>query len=129
MRLGVSYQGKQLASICGAKWTPPPQRWVKLNTDGAFSHSSARLASGGVFHDEHSNFLQGFLSKGVEGDSLSAELWGCLHGLKLAWDMGYRQIILEYDATEAVELIQRELNDLHEDHNLIAEIHYLLRRD
>lgn len=29
------------------------------------------------------------------GDPLCFKLWSCMWGLKLAWDLGYRKIILE----------------------------------
>ncbi|KAK4270121.1 hypothetical protein QN277_023200 [Acacia crassicarpa] len=65
----------------------------------------------------------------MEGDSLSAELWGCLHGLKLAWNLGHQQVILEVDSAEAIDLMKKGNHDLHTDGGLIEEIRCLMERD
>ena len=44
------------------------------------------------------------------GDALSSELWACLTGLRLSWDMGFRKIILESDSTCVIELLTSNLN-------------------
>ena len=33
------------------------------------------------------------------------DVWGALHGLELAWNKGFRSIILELDSTSAISLI------------------------
>lgn len=42
----------------------------------------------------------------MEGDCLSAELWGYLHGLKLGWNLSYQNVILESDSADAVDLMR-----------------------
>ncbi|KAK4278961.1 hypothetical protein QN277_016730 [Acacia crassicarpa] len=87
------------------------------------------IGSGGVIRGDHDNFISGFMFRGDGGDSLSAELWGCLHGLKLVWDMGFRNVILEVDSVEAVDLIKNEANEAHADWSILAVIKGLLGRD
>ncbi|KAK4283181.1 hypothetical protein QN277_000163 [Acacia crassicarpa] len=120
---------KTTLGTSGNCWTAPLAGWVKINTDGAFSPSTPGVASGGILRNEHGQFLQAFLFRGEEGDCLTAELWGCLHGLKLAWDRGYRNVILEVDSADAVELIRNSISDTHEDRYLVEEIQALVHRD
>ncbi|KAK4285196.1 hypothetical protein QN277_001926 [Acacia crassicarpa] len=123
----VGRQGKAVEHE--TRWKPPPEGWVKINTDGAFSYFEVGVACGGVIRDAHGNFLRGFMFKGMEGDSLSAKLWGCLHSLKLAWDLGHRQVILEADSAEAIDLMKKVNHDLHADGGLVEEIRCLMERD
>ncbi|KAK4267368.1 hypothetical protein QN277_024155 [Acacia crassicarpa] len=121
-KLPMSRQG-------GERWTPPQEGKIKINTDGAFSPWAPGIASGGLLRDEHGKLLMAFMFNGEGGDSLNAELWGCLHGLKIAWDMGYRDAILETDSSDAVELIKQPLNRGHEDCCLIEEIKVMFDRN
>ncbi|KAK4258548.1 hypothetical protein QN277_004989 [Acacia crassicarpa] len=127
-RWGIGGIKKRTLNLPEDHWQAPPANWVKINTDGAFSHSSSGVASGGILRNDDGEFVQAFLFKGEEGDSLTAELWGCLLGLKLAWDRGFRNVILEVDSAEAVELMRRPMNDAHEDHCLVEEIHAVIHR-
>ncbi|KAK4275212.1 hypothetical protein QN277_018336 [Acacia crassicarpa] len=122
--------GKQLLLRAAVeKWQLPPPGWVKINTDGAFSSLTSGIASGGILRNDRGELLQGFLFKGDEGDSLTAELWGCLHGLKIAWDSGFRQAVLELDSAEAIALLRNPVCDTHEDRHLIEEVKGMLERD
>ena len=123
----VGGQGKVVGHE--TRWKPPPEGWVKINTDWAFSHFGVGVACGGVIRDARGNFLRGFMFKGMEGDSLSTELWGCLHDLKLAWDLRHRQVILESDSAKAIDLMKKGNHDLHADGGLIEEIRCLMERD
>ncbi|KAK4285126.1 hypothetical protein QN277_001868 [Acacia crassicarpa] len=67
--------------------------------------------------------------RGEAGDCLTAELWGSLHGLKLAWDLGFRKVILEVDSSDAVELMKQPTPATHEDRCLIEEIKGMLARE
>lgn len=111
------------------KWEPPPADWIKVNTDGAYSPATPGCACGGVIRDEQGNFIQAFMFKGYEGDSLTSELWGCFHGLKLSWDLGFRKVMLEVDSTEAIELLKNEVGMMHEDKDLIVSIKQLIASD
>ncbi|KAK4281342.1 hypothetical protein QN277_012850 [Acacia crassicarpa] len=125
-RIGELHGVRQNQGTQDSGWESPPTGWVKINTDGAFSHLSTGIGSGGLIRGEHGNFISGFMFKGEGGDSLSAELWGCLHGLKMTWDLGFRFVILESDSAEAVDLINQDNNEAHDDWALIAEIKSLL---
>ncbi|XP_028806217.1 uncharacterized protein LOC114761073 [Neltuma alba] len=63
------------------------------------------------------------------GDALTAELWGCLLGLKRAWECGFRSIVLKSDSQEALSLVQMENTDLHEEFALISEIKNMMQQN
>ena len=102
---------------------------MKINTDGVVSHMSSGIASGGLLRDDQAAFLKAFMFRGEVGDSLTAELWGGLHDLKLAWDLGFRKVILEMDSSDVVDLLKNQSPDTHEDWCLIAEIKGMFDRD
>ncbi|KAK4267416.1 hypothetical protein QN277_024200 [Acacia crassicarpa] len=57
--MAVGGQGKTVEhETC---WKPPLEGWVKINTDGAFSHFGAGIACGGVIRDRDTrgNFFAG----------------------------------------------------------------------
>ncbi|XP_028780528.1 uncharacterized protein LOC114736815 [Neltuma alba] len=62
------------------------------------------------------------------GDAFTAELWGCLHGLKVEWDEGHRRVILESDASSVIELLSTEPNEDNADYTLLQEIRSLIDR-
>ena len=73
------------------------QDQVKLNVDGAFSRTHG-LGCGGLLRRSDDSFVEGFMFHLNQGDSLTAELWALVLGLKLAWQRGYRKVIVETDA-------------------------------
>ena len=82
-------KGQQMVSRAPEeKWRSPPSGWAMINTDRAFSHMTPSIACGGFLRNDLGELLKAFMFKGEEGDSLIAELWGYIHGLKLAWDLG-----------------------------------------
>ncbi|XP_028788321.1 uncharacterized protein LOC114744319 [Neltuma alba] len=83
----------------------------------------------GVLKKSSGSIIEGFQSKLPRGDALSAEIWGCLLGLKRAWDCGLRNVRLSSDSQEALGLFLTEPSDLHEDLNLILEVRDMLQRD
>lgn len=64
-----------------------------------------------------------------DGDALSAELWACLQGLKVAWDEGCRRVILDSDSTCAIQMISKGAKEEHIDYALVKEIQATLARD
>ncbi|XP_028803283.1 uncharacterized protein LOC114758414 [Neltuma alba] len=107
----------------------PPGDKTTMEVDGAYSFRHNIAAYGGVIKSAGMTALEGFMMKIDATDSLVAELWGCLVGLKRAWDANYREIILRTNSVEAIELIYGESNDMHEDWVLISEIKEMINRD
>ncbi|XP_028781415.1 uncharacterized protein LOC114737630 [Neltuma alba] len=111
------------------RWQPLEEGWIKLNVDGAFSAITDSVACRGAMRNSAGNFLRGFIYKLDEGDALSAKLWTCLHGLKIAWDDGHRNVILESGATNVIELLNVEPKVCHADYNVLQEVRTLLSRN
>ena len=63
------------------------------------------------------------------GGAVSVELWGILDGLKVAWELGYRQIWMETDLVEALELIEHGCVRNNPNYVLIEPIEDILSRD
>ncbi|XP_054795206.1 uncharacterized protein LOC129300662 [Prosopis cineraria] len=49
--------------------------------------------------------------------------------LKRAWDMGWRRIVIETDCMEAIKMLQNDEKLEHSNHDLIAEIQSMRRRE
>ncbi|KAF7844451.1 ribonuclease H [Senna tora] len=62
-------------------------------------------------------------------DVLTAELWGCFHGLTLAWEKEVKKVLLESDSLNAVKLISARCRDEHRCAGLVKLIRNLLDRD
>ncbi|KAK2649549.1 hypothetical protein Ddye_017038 [Dipteronia dyeriana] len=91
--------------------------WVKINVDGSCDTNSGIITACGVLKDHLKNWLRGFmLNKGV-WSVLEAELWGLFKGLTIAWNAGYRKIIVEADSLAVVNLLSK---DIHVNHPLFS---------
>lgn len=87
------------------RWHPPPAGWVKVNCDGSFHADSGAAGVAAIIRDAQANWVCASTQKLTGVDILAAELWAIRDGLKLAWDMGFRAILLETNALLVVELI------------------------
>lgn len=63
-------------------WEPPPEGVFKLNVDGLVWSEMA--VCGGLIQDYHGQFVRGFHCNLGAATAASAELWGLMHGLRLA---------------------------------------------
>ena len=86
-------------------------------------------ACGGLLRNMNGDFLGGFVAKLDEADELSVELWACMLGLELAWDLGYRRVHLDSDSKVAVGLLENEINESHHDFELVMATKRLMDRD
>ena len=63
-----------------------------------------------------------------KASNIAVELWGILKGLQLAWDKGYKEVILESDSKVGLELIE-EVVITSPYHNLVKQIRSMMSRD
>lgn len=103
-------------------WQCPPQGWTKINPDGSTWHGGFSCGCGGLFRDEHGNWVLGFAIKLGDTGTLGAELWEILPGLEIAWRRNFKNIWLEYDSNTAVTLIYKSCRESHPMFNLIETI-------
>ncbi|KAF7830841.1 reverse transcriptase [Senna tora] len=90
---------------CWVKWVPPPDGWLKLNTDGSCLGNPGSMAAAGIIRDSNGNWISGFSKQLGFGNSLKAELWAIALGIKLAKDLACERLVVESDSLYAVNLI------------------------
>ncbi|CAO2201636.1 unnamed protein product [Urochloa humidicola] len=87
------------------KWTPPPLRSLKVNTDAAFSSGDLTGGTGAIIRDEEGRFRAARARHlGAVGSTLIAEAEACRDGVQLARDIGAQEVILETDSSSVVNL-------------------------
>ena len=50
-----------------------------------------------------------------------AELWGVLRGLEMAWEAGWRHVVVESDCQSVIALLSKQGNAARESH-LVARV-------
>ena len=73
--------------------------------------------------------MGGFVNQLGICSPMEAELWGALEGLKLAWGMGMKQIILESDSAKIVGLLNGSKDIMVRDRNLLASCLKMVKED
>ncbi|KAL4305782.1 hypothetical protein AHAS_Ahas16G0112700 [Arachis hypogaea] len=118
---------------------PPPFRrpsnahlWIKeylQRINNAFEKKHRIAGCGDLIRDSRGRWVAGFLVNIGKGTTFTAEAWGILHGLKLAWDLRFKKIILEIDSKIAFQILsKREERDNHPE-TIIRSISQLIQRD
>ncbi|GLT32301.1 hypothetical protein SLA2020_069770 [Shorea laevis] len=92
---------------------PPPEGYIKLNTDGSALSNPGQTGAGGVFRDHMGNWLLGFMRNVGYSTVLTAELWAIRDGLKLAVERGFTRIIVETDSRVAHILLNSNNYQFH----------------
>ncbi|KAH9727055.1 putative ribonuclease H protein [Citrus sinensis] len=82
----------------------------------------------------HGSWESGFIATDIKARThkillLSAELWGLLHGLRVAWDHGFRRLQLEVDNKSIVHFLERAHPSANENAILVKAVRELLARD
>ncbi|CAN0910043.1 hypothetical protein LINGRAHAP2_LOCUS26100 [Linum grandiflorum] len=58
-----------------------------------------------------------------------AELQDAVEGLRLAWQIGHRRVVLQMDSTASLSILQATEEQSHQDASLMLEFRSLLQRD
>lgn len=96
---------------------------MALNCDAPVINAGSTAACGGLLRDDGGNFIFTFPVKLRTVSVLEAELWGILHGLKLAWSRGFRHIHVYSDSQGAVNLLSDGCSRTHVCYPLVTAIH------
>ncbi|XP_057756413.1 uncharacterized protein LOC130975673 [Arachis stenosperma] len=83
------------------KWRPPPQDWLKLNTDAAFSDETKTGATAAVIRDYQGNMLGGIVNKIIARSTLSAEAQAIREAIILANNLGIQKATIEQSITSS----------------------------
>ncbi|CAN1313847.1 Putative ribonuclease H protein At1g65750 [Linum perenne] len=86
-----SLVGHELREV---RWDPGPDDWLIINTDGSVRHPSGEVAAGGLVRNNSGFCLLVFTANLGICSITRAELRGILLGLNLAWDAGFKKIIV-----------------------------------
>ncbi|XP_072074440.1 uncharacterized protein [Arachis hypogaea] len=88
------------------KWRPPPQGWLKLNTDAAFSNVTKTGAAAAVIRDHQGNVLGGTVNKITARSTLSAEAQAIREAIILANNIGLQKVTIESDNQVLVKTLK-----------------------
>ncbi|CAL5403638.1 unnamed protein product [Camellia sinensis] len=86
-------------------WLPPPTSNIKLNADGCVKESLGKAGFGGLFKDAKSSWILGYSRKLDVATSLEVEMWAIYRGTTIIHEKGWRNVIIETDYHDAVNLI------------------------
>lgn len=104
------------------KWFPLAPGLMKLNCDGSVNNLGRSVGSGGVLRDHDGRFIFAYSSRLEPCTVTEAELQEILQGIRLAWNNGYRHLIVETDSSAAVDLLIRRSAGNHNLHRVIREL-------
>ncbi|OIW11655.1 hypothetical protein TanjilG_24349 [Lupinus angustifolius] len=88
-------------------WSFPPNGWIKCNVDGSAPEDKAS-GCGGVFRDSTGSWLYGFAISLDRGTSSAIELSAISIALDIAWDRGFRRLILETDSLTVADVVNNK---------------------
>ncbi|CAN1130915.1 Putative ribonuclease H protein At1g65750 [Linum perenne] len=86
-------------------WRPGEEGCFILNTDGSRYNHSGSTAIGGLIRDDCSRFVQAFTTNMGNCSITRAELSAIVQGLKLAWSIGIRRLIIQSDSRTAISIL------------------------
>ena len=103
--------------------SPPPPNWFKINVDAAINMEDHLVGLVIVIRDANKNFVAATvkntkLHSGVTFAEAEAMNWG----LRVAYDAGLANIIIESDSLEAVDFVNNRKSSRTEIQWLISEV-------
>lgn len=107
-------------------WNLLPHGWVEVNSDGSVKNSDFKAAAGGVIMGVCGEWLGGY-ARNIGSCSIArAELWGVYDGLHLAWEKGFKNVIIEVDSLFVINAIQKVDCEGSSYHSLVRGIQNVL---
>ncbi|KAF7839915.1 ribonuclease H [Senna tora] len=87
------------------EWRKPKQGWIKINAGRAVCIQNKMASCGALLRDHTGKWICGYMTNLGLSNVFIAELWGIYPGLKLAWDKGFKKVIVESDSSLVVNQI------------------------
>ncbi|KAF7829704.1 heat shock 70 kDa protein-like [Senna tora] len=84
---------------------------------------------GGVIRDSGGTWVAGFSKKLGRSNAFQAEVWGCVLGLRIAWELNLPKVILELDSTMAYQFVSGKWEKNHPLYGLASEIEDFFSKD
>ncbi|WMV13663.1 hypothetical protein MTR67_007048 [Solanum verrucosum] len=91
------------SKVTAVHWIKPPEKWVKLNTDGSALNNPGNIGAGGVLRNHKGELLFAFSVPLGEGTNNQAEVEAALFGLTWCAQLNYNKVILEVDSQLLVD--------------------------
>ncbi|XP_049348974.1 uncharacterized protein LOC125813528 [Solanum verrucosum] len=91
------------SKVTAVQWIKPPEKWVKLNTDGSALNNPGSIGAGGVLRNHMGELLLAFSVPLGEGTNNQAEVEAALFGLTWCAQLNYNKVILEVDSQLLVD--------------------------
>lgn len=104
-------------------WSPPPENWLKLNTDGVSKGNPGTAGGRGIFRDSRNLFISAYTFHCGVCNAITAELWAVFHGLKSAQQFGYNKVIIETDSSQVYGFLTNKDEEAWANHNVIRKCH------
>lgn len=124
----LKHQGPMMAKQVWFSWSPPPQGFLKLNTDGSRTSYTGMASASGVFRNHNGSWVTGFYTKIGTTNSFAAELWGLQEGLKIATNRGFMKLLAETVSLSMVQALDKEAPSRPETDVLIMDCLSLIRQ-
>nr|XP_025703912.1 uncharacterized protein LOC112805796 [Arachis hypogaea] len=87
-------------------WRPPPQSWLKVNSDAAFSIGTKTGATASVIRDHTGKILGGSATVIQANSSLSAEAQALREAVILVENLNIQRAIIETDSLQIVQTLK-----------------------
>ncbi|CAL0312816.1 unnamed protein product [Lupinus luteus] len=116
-------------SLSPRSWTPPRNDFITLNMDGSSFGNSGMADYSGFLCNSVGGWIKGFIISIGISDNLHAELLALWYGLRLTWDLGYRNFVCYSDSLDALLLIHNCLSSYHHYVAMVLGIRDCLNQD
>ena len=93
-------------------WRPPPESWVKINTDGSAFGTPSISGAGGIFRNARGFSKGAFAFHTGDAPAFVAELKAAIFAIQKASDCGWRTLWLESDSMYVVNLFRTKTSDV-----------------
>ncbi|MED6108101.1 hypothetical protein PIB30_118707 [Stylosanthes scabra] len=109
-------------------WEPPPPHFVKVNCDGSIFICGQLAGFGCIIRSPDENYLRGCSGCISTDSSLVCELLAIWHGLFLAWEACFRNVLCETYCWEAYNLLHQDSVEVCDHQDLIFRIKSIMLR-
>ncbi|XP_019451698.1 PREDICTED: uncharacterized protein LOC109353792 [Lupinus angustifolius] len=89
-------------------WERPREGWIKVNTDGAAKGFPGLAGVGGIFRNNHGDFIACFAEFIDYQFALYAEIFAVIQAVNLARNNGWNHLWIECDSTTVVEIFNNK---------------------
>ncbi|CAN1827943.1 Putative ribonuclease H protein At1g65750 [Linum perenne] len=113
---------REMSEIC---WTPAPNPWTTLNTDGSLL-STGLAGAGGVLRTNGGQVICAFSVNLGRCSITRAEIRGVVEGMQVAWDIGIRKLAIQSDSTTAIRILHDGSRLDHQHANLTRRFRNML---